>query len=249
MTLADNHNGTATLSGTPSDGDYGSDAVVLQVSDGTATVAQNFSVEIGLQDVYLDGTGSLHVNGTESADVIVVSTKGDLVRVSRNGVIKNYAKSKVNSVEVRGLGGADTITLNNPGVNCYAIGGDGNDTLTGGEEDDILTGGAGADRITGMAGNDRLNGMGGNDRLYGGEGSDRLYGGDGNDTIDGGSNTDRFYGEDGNDVFVANDKKKDILYGGPGANSAIVDTLLDDSTDIDSFLAAGSVATKHKRHV
>jgi Ca2+-binding RTX toxin-like protein len=247
MTVTDNHNGTATLSGTPGDGDYGIDAVVLQVNDGTTSVQQSFNVNIGLQDSYLDANGILHVNGSESADVIVVSTRGDQVRVSRNGIIKNYAASKVSGVEARGLGGADAITLNIPGLRSYAIGGDGNDTITGGEQDDILTGGAGADRIMGLGGNDRLNGMGGADRMYGGEGSDRLYGGDANDTIDGGSGVDRFYGEAGNDVFIANDKKHDNLYGGDGANSAIVDTLLDDSSDVGTFLAPGSVAKKHRR--
>ncbi|HEX8521947.1 MAG TPA: putative Ig domain-containing protein, partial [Tepidisphaeraceae bacterium] len=247
MSFVDNHNGTATLKGTPTDADYGTDTYVLQVSDGKASAQQTFAVNVGLQDSYIDASGILHVNGTESADVLIVGLKDTYVRVSRNGVIKNYLRSKVSGVEVRGLGGADTITLSVPGMSGYAIGGEGNDTLSGGEEDDILTGGAGADRILGMGGNDRLNGMGGNDRIYGGDGGDRMYGGDGNDTIDGGSGVDRFYGEEGNDIFVANDKKKDILYGGAGTNSAIVDTLLDDSNDIDSFLAPGSVAKKHRR--
>lgn len=46
LTLADNGDGTATLSGTPAAGDVGDHAVSLQVSDGTDTAVQDFTVSV-----------------------------------------------------------------------------------------------------------------------------------------------------------------------------------------------------------
>ena len=47
LTLTDNGNGTATLTGTPSAANVGNNAVVLAVSDGTATVQQSFTIAVG----------------------------------------------------------------------------------------------------------------------------------------------------------------------------------------------------------
>ena len=47
LTLTDNGNGTATLSGTPSTPDVGSHGVVLTVNDGTANVQQAFTITVG----------------------------------------------------------------------------------------------------------------------------------------------------------------------------------------------------------
>ncbi|ASJ70624.1 tandem-95 repeat protein [Granulosicoccus antarcticus] len=44
LTLTDNENGTASLTGTPLDAEVGSHSVVLEVTDGTATTEQSFSV-------------------------------------------------------------------------------------------------------------------------------------------------------------------------------------------------------------
>ncbi|NNE46289.1 MAG: tandem-95 repeat protein, partial [Rhodothermales bacterium] len=46
LTLTDNGNGTATLSGTPANGDVGPNAVDLQVSDGALTDTQSFSITV-----------------------------------------------------------------------------------------------------------------------------------------------------------------------------------------------------------
>ncbi len=44
LTITDNGNGTATLSGTPTNSNVGSNAVILNVSDGTNSVAQTFTI-------------------------------------------------------------------------------------------------------------------------------------------------------------------------------------------------------------
>ncbi len=46
LRLTDNNNGTATLSGTPANSDVGPHAVALQVSDGTLTATQEFTITV-----------------------------------------------------------------------------------------------------------------------------------------------------------------------------------------------------------
>ncbi|WP_345261646.1 BspA family leucine-rich repeat surface protein [Marivirga lumbricoides] len=46
LTLTDNGDGTATLSGTPTNDDLGNDALIVQVNDGTANVSQSFSITV-----------------------------------------------------------------------------------------------------------------------------------------------------------------------------------------------------------
>src|SRR5207253_1779443 len=69
MTLHDNGNGTATLSGTPGFGDVGADAsVTLIASDGTATAQQTFTVALATPPGGLSGDGTLIVNGSYADD-------------------------------------------------------------------------------------------------------------------------------------------------------------------------------------
>ena len=54
LTLTDHGDGTATLSGTPGAADAGSHSVILQATDGTATVLQSFTLYVqGSYDVFL----------------------------------------------------------------------------------------------------------------------------------------------------------------------------------------------------
>jgi VCBS repeat-containing protein len=46
LTLTDNGDGSATLSGTPTNAEVGSHAIVLEVTDGTATTIQSFSIVV-----------------------------------------------------------------------------------------------------------------------------------------------------------------------------------------------------------
>jgi hypothetical protein len=52
LTLTDNGDGTATLIGTPIDTDIGDHTVVLQVSDGTATATQPFTITVSAEIKY-----------------------------------------------------------------------------------------------------------------------------------------------------------------------------------------------------
>src|SRR5262249_6652733 len=111
-------------------------------------------------------------------------------------------------VQVFGLAGNDTITLNEangalPRANLF--GGDGND---------ILTGGSGNDLIFGQAGNDILLGKGGADLLFGGAGDDTLTGGAGDDQV---------FGEAGNDRMIWNPGDgSDLNEGGAGIDTVEV---------------------------
>jgi Dipeptidyl peptidase IV (DPP IV) N-terminal region/RTX calcium-binding nonapeptide repeat (4 copies)/WD40-like Beta Propeller Repeat len=86
-----------------------------------------------------------------------------------------------------------------------------------------LWGTAGNDLLVGTDGNDVICGLGGDDTLIGLGGTDRLIGGDGNDWLAGGLQYDYLYGGAGNDVIDARDGGPDLVYGGPGTDTAVVD--------------------------
>ena len=88
-------------------------------------------------------------------------------------------------------------------------------TITGTINDDDLIGTPRRDVICGLGGSDRIRGLGGNDRLVGGAGADRLEGGSGADTLD------------------ARDRRRDVLVGGPGRDTAIADRRLDRLTGVE----------------
>jgi Ca2+-binding RTX toxin-like protein len=93
-----------------------------------------------------------------------------------------------------------------------------------GSEGCTITGTINADDLVGTPGKDVICGLGGNDRIRGLGGNDLLVGGDGNDTLDGGPGADRLAGNAGNDTLLAKDGKVDILNGGPGRDTAVVDS-------------------------
>ena len=111
-------------------------------------------------------------------------------------------------IQVFGLGGNDTIALNE------ANGALPRANLFGGSGNDILTGGSGGDMIFGQSGNDTLLGKGGIDLLFGGADNDVLTGGDGDDQA---------FGESGNDRMVWNPgDDTDLNEGGDGSDTVEV---------------------------
>jgi RTX calcium-binding nonapeptide repeat (4 copies) len=92
-----------------------------------------------------------------------------------------------------------------------------------------------ADTVAGMGGDDLIDGANGNDVLDGGAGNDTIYGGGNDDTIVGGPGLDSLSGEGsatglfisvaGNDRIDARDGVAEQLNCGPGADTAIVDSL------------------------
>jgi Ca2+-binding RTX toxin-like protein len=167
----------------------------------------------------------LAVTATFSATSGVLSVMGDsldnTIEISRNaggGILVNNgavavvggAPSVANTALIRvfGLGGDDTITLNEangalPVANLY--GGSGTDTLIGG---------AGGDLVFGQSGEDELQGKGGFDFLFGGSGDDDLTGGDADDFV---------FGQNGGDQMIWNPgDDTDLNEGGGGVDQTLV---------------------------
>jgi Ca2+-binding RTX toxin-like protein len=111
-------------------------------------------------------------------------------------------------IRVFGLGGNDTITLNE--VNGALPGA----SFVGGIGNDVLIGGFGVDELVGQSGNDTLLGKGGNDVLRGGGGDDTLTGGDLDDQVFGEGGKDRMIWNPGDDT--------DVNEGGGGTDSVEV---------------------------
>lgn len=99
----------------------------------------------------------------------------------------------------------------------HLIGGPGNDRLVAGTLPSLLAGGDG---------NDQLQGSPAPDRLDGGDGDDRIFGGGGRDGIFGGA---------GNDFIVARDGVIDLINGGDGDDSAVIDAD-DDVSNVENIL-------------
>jgi Ca2+-binding RTX toxin-like protein len=250
LTLTNNDNGTATITGTPTEAQFGTTAFTLGVSNDHGRVEKNYSITVAIPTVALNPAGTLHVNGTMDSDDIHIWDRGDgTIRVSLNGLIKNYDANSISYIQVYGYDGDDAVTANMKTTGVYVMAGNGDDTIMSGAGDDVLTGASGRDVILGGAGNDRLNGGGGTDRLFGQDGHDRLFGdgnrdlldgGSGNDhlcggndgdTLDGGAGMDLLDGQDGDDLLVSRDGVTDLLNGGSGDNSARCDDLLDRLTN------------------
>jgi pimeloyl-ACP methyl ester carboxylesterase/Ca2+-binding RTX toxin-like protein len=129
------------------------------------------------------GTATLSFTLDSSLDSTVpVGTEGnDVLTGTRVGLNVIY-----------GLGGNDTISVQNSNVTTWAYidGGPGNDVLYGSSGNDFILGGDGDDHIDGGAGDDYLYTGSGNDYVQGGYGNDTIYVGLGNNLIDGGPGND-----------------------------------------------------------
>jgi|GEM_PF-5097182 len=175
------------------------------------------------------------VEGTGGKDVILASQSGDTLTFNLNGeTLRTIKADRISSIVLRGGGGNDRIDANSVKLPVYVEGGLDKDKIIGGIANDTLSGNGGPDTISGGGGSDRLNGNGGNDQLYGESAADRLYGNEGNDLLDGGSSNDRLdggsgidtlYGQGGDDRFHTNDATMDQLFGGSGADSALLDLI------------------------
>ena len=136
------------------------------------------------------GTDSATYSGTSGADTIGIA------RFSAAGGVATFAPggtplvtTAVENLDVRGLGGDDTITGQN-GIagftNLTIDGGAGDDTLQGGDGDDMLIGGGGNDVVAGDRGADvALLGAGKDTFTWDpGDGSDTVEGQGGGDVVD-----------------------------------------------------------------
>ncbi len=147
---------------------------------------------------------TLTVTGDATNNTISVANGANLA-VTIDGTTSNFTSASVTSIDISGLVGNDTITINSlgAGMSLTADGGDGNDgisvastvtnavVLLGGNNDDTLTGGAGNDTLTGGAGNDTY--------VFN---TDLALGSDTIDETDGGTDTLNFSGTTTRNVTV-----------------------------------------------
>ncbi|HEY6640751.1 hypothetical protein [Povalibacter sp.] len=164
------------------------------------TVAGGISTQ-AVGGVFTPGAGLLSVTGDSLDNAITFSrdAAGKILvnggAVSTQGGTPTVANTSL--IQAFGLGGNDTITLNE------ANGALPRANLFGGAGNDVLTGGSGADQLFGQADNDTLLGKGGNDLLFGGAGNDTLVGGDGDDQMFGEAGDDRMIWNPGDDTDLA----------------------------------------------
>jgi Ca2+-binding RTX toxin-like protein len=169
------------------------DSVDIDTLDGDDTIESGVGVP-GPTTVNVDGgpgNDTATYSGTSGADQIgIAEGPGPSVETfstAPSGGLQDT--SNVESLDVEGLGGDDTITGQNgiAGLTDLTIdGGPGNDTLRGGDGDDTLIGGAGNDIVDGGRGNDVALLGGGSDTFLWdpGDASDTVEGQGGQDTLD-----------------------------------------------------------------
>jgi Ca2+-binding RTX toxin-like protein len=154
----------------------------------TPAVTATFSAASGVLTVNGDGLDNNIAISRDAAGNILVN--GGAVAVL--GGAPTVANTTL--IQAFGLGGNDTITLNE------ANGALPKANLFGGVGNDVLTGGSGADQLFGQNGNDTLLGKGGTDLLFGGAGNDVLTGGDADDQAFGQAGNDRMIWNPGDDT-------------------------------------------------
>ena len=150
-------------------------------------------------------TGVLTVTGTKASDTIVIRLNENddaQLDVTINGDAEAFQVENIESIEVFGLEGRDTITISDANgvieIEAFVGGGHANDTLTSGSGDSTLNGGNGDDVLVGGAGDDELEGGRDTDSLTGGEGEDVFKSSD--TTAEVNDNTE---GEDGVQIPLA----------------------------------------------
>ena len=107
-------------------------------------------------------------------------------------------------------------------------GGNSGNTIRGSKWDDVLDGTVEADIIDAKSGNDLVRAGGGDDSVDGGEGQDTLQGGEGADTLLGGLGDDQLTGDAGGDLLDAG-TGDDFLDGGSGDDTLRADMLGSDT--------------------
>jgi Ca2+-binding RTX toxin-like protein len=131
--------------------------------------------------------------------------------------ITRFHESLVRSIDVRGLGGHDSI-FNDTAIPSVLDEGTGSGLVRGGDARDLIYGGSGSDQLSGGAETDFLFGGPGSEDLHGGPGGDFLIGGPGDDDLEGAEGNDVLYGEAGVDRLKG-ELGNDWLYGGDDDDS------------------------------
>ncbi|MGE0724555.1 MAG: calcium-binding protein [Alphaproteobacteria bacterium] len=205
--------------------EVGTDTAIIKARDTAGTPLAAADVRYA----YLPNVLLRQLGGTDPAPVtsnVVLSNGGqfwvgdrltDTVTDDAGNDI-TLLSTQLNSVQVIGLGGNDTIWTGDGNDRIYANtgadsvnAGAGNDSAYGGQENDVLFGGSGNDNVSGDIGNDNLNGGPGNDILYGGAGNDIIDPDSGNDTLFAGNGNDTVSlgNSDTGDKLIYMDKLQD----------------------------------------
>jgi ELWxxDGT repeat protein len=178
-----------------------------------------------ISDPGLAGKLSIVVQGTESADKLLVTAIGTSTSsytVNLNGVSTTLT-GITGRIIAFGLGGDDDMDLSGARVSVRADGGEGNDGILGGRLADTLFGGNGADLIAGGLGADGINGGAGNDIVIDGTVSVRAAGKTLRSVLNGwaakASPAESDYASITTDLlFTADKASKDTLTGGLGTD-------------------------------
>ena len=162
-----------------------------QTAEGTGTSDIEFVIDLD------GGTDKIDVQGGSGDDFFDATGSGIKLNTDDDA---DVTYSNVESVELKGGGGADTLK-GSPNAESLT-GEDGNDKLLGGGGADVLNAGNGDDLASGGLNADTINGGDGDDSLLGRPGSDDLNGGNDNDSLSPGGNTanDALDGGSGRDV-------------------------------------------------
>jgi Ca2+-binding RTX toxin-like protein len=211
------------------------------------------------------GNDTLQFNGANVAENIDISANGGHARLTRDIAGITMDLDNVETVNVRALGGADNLTVNdmtgtdvnkvNIDLGGSAGGGDGAaDTIvinaTAGDDVITVTNNNGVVTVSGLPETvtisnfettDRLviNGLGGNDVITASGLTGMLFtanGGDGDDVLIGSFGNDVLTGGPGDDVLIGNGGQ-DVLDGGPGSNVVIASA----TTLLSQFMASSFV--------
>ena len=193
------------------------------------------------------GADTLQFNGSNIGETIDISANGSRIRLTRDIGTVTMDVNDTETINVRALGGEDTITVNdltgtdvtNVNVDLGVTGGGADnqaDTIvlnaTDGDDAITITSNNGVVTVTGLAEevtisnfdtNDRIviNGLGGDDAIVA-SGLEpgiqlTLNGGDGADVLVGGAGNDILNGNAGDDVLIGG-PGQDVLDGGTGNN-------------------------------
>ncbi|HJQ81205.1 MAG TPA: calcium-binding protein, partial [Lacipirellulaceae bacterium] len=161
---------------------------------------------------FIPNAGVLTVTGDSQDNTIEVSRNAAGNLLVNGGAVNvtggTPTVANVARIDIFGLGGHDTLTLNETNGALPAA------QIFGGKGNDTITGGSGGDFLFGDAGNDTLLGKGGFDFLFGGAGNDTLTGGDADDQVFGQAGNDRMIWNPGDDT--------DLNEGGAGTDTVEV---------------------------
>ena len=191
-------------------------------------------------DVLSGGAGNDRIVGDRGGDTMS-GGDGDDTTVWNNGDGSDRMDggSGIDRAEVNGAAGqGDAFTIAPNGARAkFDRTNLGPFTLDIGSEEALDVRGAGGDdTFVAQPGTSALlavtaDGGPGNDALTGAEEADSFFGGSGNDALDGGPGPDLLDGQDGDDSLRSRDGQSDLVRGGAGTDSGVLDALGTDVWD------------------